>query len=618
MRMSAKVKRKAAQRERKNPPSSGRATLREQESRFPDGANLPSGGTSARAGIVVALVCALVLLQGGYYAGATCAMALVSTAAFLVWSFVRKERMACSAQTLLVCGLACVYLLSSLAHGATATELLETAAWFSIAGMSLWCAFNSRCEKRKALEYMAWMGVVGAIAGILMFFGVLPVEGSVSANRLMFTFQYANTAGLFFGLAVILCLCVLQGYWRIVAVVPAMALLLTQSVGALAVFAVALVAVGIRWAYDEKPRRAVMIGAVAVAVGACLAGVLLLHDRLAQAASTFVERFVQVLDAASLFASNLLLGVGPDQWQVLYPAMQTAQYRAASVHCSYMQAALDGGVLALALLVAFFVVGIVRLAKSGDFVSIVCASMIAAHALADFDLQFSSVVLIACLVLAVPQQGNESAPSKRLRVAKGDKAQQALCLGVAACALVASAGGIYLDGEIGVLQERASLGDGASAYEQLESKPYLRNDPLMQGEVAAALFMQGDYESAIALATDACGASSSTSQSAGLPTDSQVLSEEVQLYLALSKLEVGESDDGREVLENVLYQHSYDVSLYQVVRAYLTKSTSADSREACIAVYNEQAARANALAHEGHAAWIGKQEEIELIGSDDA
>lgn len=560
-----------------------------------------SSAVSVRAVVPVALVCVLVLLQGGYYAGATCAVALVSTAAYVVWHLAWKERMTCDTQSLLILGLACIYLASSLVHSAAATELLETATWFAIAGMSLWCIFGTREEKQKALEYMAWSGVILAIVGILMYFGLLPVEGSVSAGRLMFTFQYANTAGLFFGIVSVLCLCALRGRRRAVAVIPAAALVLTQSVGSMAVFLVALVAVGIRCAYVEKPRREIVAGVAGAVVVTCVAGVLLLHDRFAQAASTFAERIVQVLDASSVFAGNLAFGIGPDQWQVVYPAVQTAQYRAADVHCSYMQVGLDAGVLALVVLVAFFAVGIARLVKAGDFTSTVCAVMIVVHALVDFDLMFSSVMLIACLVMSLSQLEGKAEGQLRGWATGGGGLNQAFGLCVAACALVASVGGIYLDGQVGVLQERADQGDGEGAYALLESRPYLRSDVLMQGQVAAALFFQGEYESIASLSADASSPS-----------------EEILLYSALSKLASGSGVEAREALTDVLYRHPYDVELYQAVRAYLMGLAPGDSRAECIASYNEQADRANALALEGHAAWIGKQEEIELIGSDDA
>ena len=49
-------------------------------------------------------------------------------------------------------------------------------------------------------------------------------------------------------------------------------------------------------------------------------------------------------DAAAVVAANPALGIGPDVWRFLYPYVQSAQYTATSVHCGYLQIALDAGV----------------------------------------------------------------------------------------------------------------------------------------------------------------------------------------------------------------------------------------------------------------------------------
>lgn len=90
----------------------------------------------------------------------------------------------------------------------------------------------------------------------------------------------------------------------------------------------------------------------AALAAAAVAGGLVASDRLDQATRTFAERFVQMGDALSLLSSSPALGVGPGQWRFLYEDVRSADYVANVVHSGYFQVALDGGLIALALLVA--------------------------------------------------------------------------------------------------------------------------------------------------------------------------------------------------------------------------------------------------------------------------
>ena len=67
---------------------------------------------------------------------------------------------------------------------------------------------------------------------------------AVSSGRLMFTFQYANTAGLFYAVTATILLCSSSRRRRVLAAAPIVALLLTQSIGVIGVFLVGLAVVG--------------------------------------------------------------------------------------------------------------------------------------------------------------------------------------------------------------------------------------------------------------------------------------------------------------------------------------------------------------------------------------
>lgn len=542
--------------------------------------------------VAVALVCALVLFQGGYYAGATCVIGFVGVTAYVVFAIVRKERRVCPWPVLALFAVALLYLISSFVHSATITMLQETATWFAAAGMSLWCVQSTSADKRAALDALAGAGIVLAVVGIAMFAGIVPVEGSVNAGRLMFTFQYANTAGLFFAVIAVLCLCSNNRWYRLAAIVPTVALLLTKSVGAIAVFIIAAIIVAVRWVRENHPKPAIVAGGALAVLAACVAAAVLFHDRVSQAAQTFIERGIQVLDAGSLLATAPFAGIGPDQWQFAYTSAQTAQYQAANVHCSYMQVALDAGIAAALVLLAMAVFGMWRLARSGEFAAALCMGMVAVHALVDFDFQFSAIVVLAALLVAGPLDdiGADAPPASRFAV----RGNAVLCWVVAACALVASCGAVCLDLRAGALHAASARLDAEATAAIYEAGPFMQGDLAMETLVAGALYQTGDFQATVDFAE-------------GLATQDEGLA----LYDALAQIGLGNDAAACETLSDALHDHPYNVQFYEAVRDCIVDN---DLGQSYASMFDEQAARANELSQEGHAAWLSNQEPIELIG----
>ena len=571
----------------------------------------------------VLMVAALVLFQGGYYAGATCAIACVAIVAYAIACAVRKEWRVPSKTSLLLLCVACVFLLSTGVHGFAVTMLQESMMWFAVAGMSLWCAFDSLGEKRKSLELLCIVGAILAGIGLVMFVGVIPVEGTVNAGRLMFTFQYANTAGLFFAVICILCLCTDRKAVRVVSVVPFAALCLTQSVGALIVFALALLVLGWWKLRDGQIKPVVFAGGSVAAVAIVVGAAFVLRDRFAQAAQTFIERVIQVLDGATLFGTHPLLGIGPDQWQFMCSSVQTAQYRAANVHCSYMQIALDGGVLALLAIAVLVGFGMWSLLKAGDKAAALCAGMVTLHALVDFDLQFSSVLVLLALLLApTGELGTAGGLLKRAgegkRFAADDERNDAVaalsheggsseqgnershrkapligCAAMLVCTMAASAFGVYLDMRAGDVQTAFAQADAAAARQAFSSAPYLERDPLMSVYATGAAYRAGEFEQVVALSAD-------------MPRTL----ENVSLYRVLSLYQLGEYESARQELTSVLHGNPYNVELYRAVRQFV-EGERAEAE--LVAVYNEGCSFANSLITQGHAAWLSGQVRMEEV-----
>lgn len=551
------------------------------------------------------LVGALVVLQGGYYAGATCVIALVGLLAFLVINVASRrlsrqnaeeasaKRLSMPFPPIFLALIAIVFLVSSFAHGMSVTMLLETASWFAVAGMSLTCMQQTSQSRRRMLDNMALVGTVLSALGVLMFVGLLNFEGTVNAGRLMFTFQYANTAGLFFAVIAVLGLCSSRKGYRYASIVPIAALLMTKSAGSIILFIFAVIAIVLKYALDEKPDKRLVIGMAAGTFAVAIASFAFLHDRFAQVAQTFIERIVQMCDALSLFASNPLLGIGPDCWQFAYPIMQTAQYQAANVHCSYLQVALDGGAVALLLMIALIVLGVRALLIKREFAAIVCTLMMVVHAALDIDFQFSSSLLLLAMLVSIPTYAN-SDDTHGIGFVLGTRKHTVLCSFVAACALIGSIGGIVCDMRFGDLQNACIKSDTETALTLFHSDQLLFNDEAARAQMVGALFAIGDFESVI-----------------DETQDEGILSSSAQLYRAISLCEYNHYDgESLGALSYVLERYPYDVELYDAVRSYIIDR---DLGSEFIAMFNEHAKHANELYIEGRASWLANQEQIELI-----
>ncbi len=546
--------------------------------------------------VAIGLVCALVVFQGGYYAGAVCVIGVISAVAFIVLAALRKVKSTCPFATCFLLAIAMLYLISALVHGATLTMLQEAAAWFAVAGMSLWCSCGTLGDKRHTLDALGIAGVVFAVAGIAMFAGILPLEGSVNAGRLMFVFQYANSSGLFFAVMAVICLCSDDKRIRIASLLPIVALLLTQSVGAIVVFAVALVAIGIRTVRQQAMKPAILGAACAGVVIACIAAALLLPGRVMQASQTFIERIVQMSDALGLLGGNIALGIGPDQWQFTYPAIQTAQYKAADVHCSYLQMGLDAGIIAMLLIVAMLVIGAWRAEKRGDFASCVCVTMVAVHALFDFDLMFAAIVMLTALLLAEPSNvsSGEGKVEQIANAVPRGKAASALCWCTALCALAASCGGIYLDMSAGAVQNASARADAAETAALLDASPILQKDPIMQECLVSALYDSGDFKGAVKVIDQ---------------YDLPFATVDFQRVVALAQL--GETADALTSMKDMLHARPYDIELYEATRQLVVE---AGLGAAFADAFDAEAQRANELIGSGHAAWLANQKTVEFIG----
>ena len=484
--------------------------------------------------IAIALIGILSLFQGGYYSDSACVAGLIAVIACvgIVFAFkaIRKE-MRIPLYAIFLIGIGSCTFISATMNTPTASSIAEASVWFSVAAVALLCLLIPNTARPFMYRILGWVGVASAILALLMCANIVPYAGSMNAGRLQYSFQYANTAGLWFVVMFVVAILSDDKRLRIAAFFPMLALFLTQSIGTLVLFVLVALVILIMWYRQRYAGRicalfmqlvcAVAAAAVAILVGvstfpwivlvvaaggfllllglrrfigrpieswlndhmralfliivllvvsmSALLVVFFLTGRLAQASQTFIERLVQMGDALFLLGSTPLFGIGPDGWMSAYPAIQSAQYVAASVHNGYLQIALDTGLIGLAFFVAFLAMGFYAAIKERDVASIIAAGLICVHSFFDFDLSFAAILML--LVLLFPKSPRLISNQLVNRVVFG-----VISLLVAAGCIV----GVWAWQQKGEVLTALNEGDLALAGQKMEENVLLGSDKELQ------------------------------------------------------------------------------------------------------------------------------------------
>lgn len=187
----------------------------------------------AASGVVVCVGAVLWLLRGGWQAGGnddSSGRTLEGLRAYLP-SLI---------SALAFTAIALLMALSAGLHGLPASRgFIEASPWLLAALASALCTTLDERGSAWLLRAIAWLGVGSAVLGVGMFVGVPSIGGAMTAGRLQFLFQYANAAGAWFGCASLLCYQQDDVRLSRCASAPVTALLLTQSMGSLLLFALA-------------------------------------------------------------------------------------------------------------------------------------------------------------------------------------------------------------------------------------------------------------------------------------------------------------------------------------------------------------------------------------------
>lgn len=504
--------------------------------------------------LLVIAIAFLVLAQGGFYSLASCAVgAILCIAAGITWLRKPHRTDGLPIIPLLFLGMALSYAISALVNGASLTTLSETGIWAGCAGASFLASTQDPQKRAFWIKVLAWFGVATAIAGVFVCSGVLPLVGGTVGERLQFSFQYANAAAAWYGICAFLCMLSPDDRLRAATALPLAALLLTESGGGLIVFALAAIAICLRWMRTAQWNKlfelliqgvlaAALFATVhitmsplaliplAIAIAACwwlrkgfsliethidtriasfvllgisvacaIVFVIILPDRVSGALSSLNERSDYLRDGFHLWLVQPLLGVGPDNWQYLYQYIQTAPYYTTVVHCSYVQVLLDSGAFGLGFLAAASIVGVRALlrdwkkdgARDGwAGAELMAALFLLTHSMLDFDLQFTSLAFTLILLLSSPQ-----APRIHAKALKGIVASLAcwlVCLPICAAGLLCAVSSTAIE-----LAE--TTGDYAMCEQLFEGNPLAQADVAAQSHYLAALFNEGKYKAVISV-----------------------------------------------------------------------------------------------------------------------
>lgn len=502
--------------------------------------------------LLVIAIAFLVLAQGGFFPLASCAVGCIAcVVAGIVWLRKPHRTDGLPIIPLLFLGMALAYAASALASGTSLTTLSETGVWTTCAGAAFLAAAQDPQKRAFWTKVLAWFGVATAIAGVFVCSGLIPLVGGMVGARLQFTFQYANAAAAWYGICAFLCLLSPDERLRAAAALPIAALLLTESGGGTIVFALAFLAVCLHWVRAAQWNRLfeslvqlVLAAALflathatmspltllplAVAIVACwwlhkgfplieerlntriasfvLAGialvsaiavVLLLPDRIADALSSIGERSHHVQDGLSLWLTQPILGVGPDNWQYLYQYIQSAPYYTTVVHCSYIQILLDAGAIGLIFFAAACILGVRALIhnwKDGNSrngwagAELMAVLFLLAHSALDFDMQFTSLALALVALLSAPQGPRSN--GKGLKGLIASLLCLIVCLPICAAGLLCASSSMAID-----LAETS--GDYAMCEKLFEGNLLAQSDVAAQSHYLASLYGEERYDDVV-------------------------------------------------------------------------------------------------------------------------
>ncbi len=319
---------------------------------------------------------------------------------------------------MLLCFYLCV-LMSCFWAADTGEALAGGLRWLSALGFLL--LLMQRKADSETLDPFAYLPIAGCLMLILCTIGyfIPAVQSTLFFNgRLSGFFNYPNTCGLFFMLAIMKLTQQTDGlkkqfYYLQMALLLA-GFALTGSRTGLVLLLFYLIVKAIFLFVNRllnKEESVIKFGDITLAIGGVLLLVIVLlyvvitRDvygfgrlfRLSLSEKDLVERVLFWRDALPILKDHNL-GVGYGGYAVLRPLYQSGAYVTRFVHNDWLQIAIDHGLIAGILFAVLIIRALVNKEDGGNK-SLLC--LLAAHLFFDFDLQFGCVMLWLIALLSL-------------------------------------------------------------------------------------------------------------------------------------------------------------------------------------------------------------------------
>ncbi len=353
------------------------------------------------ANIMIGMLATSLLLFGTLYEFGGAIMLVIASAVLIF--FVAKKRvikLSLNAGSILAIIFTILYFVSSIYALDSGMAFLGAIKILWIVPALLCYSCLEKQEQEKVFDFLPWFGSIISAVGIGGYFIAPLNEFFYASNRFGGFFLYANTQAIFL-LMCIIWMCNrkdlrIVDYVRYVLMLMGIALTGSRTAMILSVIMVIYLMIRNR----NLKFILITIGALVLGIGAILlveegTGIARLAE-LSVTESTFVGRLLYVYDALPLIASHPF-GMGHLGYYYIQDSIQSGIYSVTYVHNDVVQLGLDIGIIPMVLYV--LAVGYSLFSKWLCPRKKIMLLALFLHGLMDYDLSFSSILLILLMIL---------------------------------------------------------------------------------------------------------------------------------------------------------------------------------------------------------------------------
>lgn len=338
--------------------------------------------------ILVAVFCVTLINQGGFYEGAI-VFAGIIMACFL---FAKGIKVRISVTNILFAIFSAWYFFCSVKNGFVTEYAIRGLLPFTVFMFSV---YVSECGQLKASIITSILKISAILALIASLHCVIMTIQSKTVIRLLLPFNYSNVSGIYFAVCWFLSEKSNDNFLKKAKIFFPIAVILTLSVGAMAL---SLLLIVVRLIREKKIKQLIVL------ILLLIAAVFLLHDRIIQSGGTFLERMLQIHDGFLCIIKNPISGIGAGSWGIVKQQYQTGFYAATVLHSSIVQIGVNSGLPGFLMFVALLVSFLKdAFCKKLEFVLSV---MIILHSTVDFTFSFAAMGFLL-VILASPERKTE-------------------------------------------------------------------------------------------------------------------------------------------------------------------------------------------------------------------